>query len=76
MSEDALLKLYGPPLNIYQKDDGTTLYEYVERFQMNGQTVEARRYHFTIKNGKLVSKRITIRNQPAYEPLPDGWGNL
>lgn len=72
ISEEMLVKTYGTPLNIYHKDNGEIVYEYVERFQM-GMTdrgvVEARRYHFTIKDKKVIRKQMIIRNQPAYEPM-------
>ena len=72
MSEEALVKKYGHPLNTYCKDNGDVIYEYVERFQLGGatnNTIEARRYYFTIRNHKIMSKRMVIANQPAYEPM-------
>lgn len=70
ISEDLLIKTYGYPLNIVVNGDNTKQFEYVERFQMgNSQlsVIEVRRYFFYIKDGKVVSKRMTIRNQPAWE---------
>jgi len=77
MSEETLVKTYGRPLNTYVKDDGTTIYEYVERFQMGSaqfggsynSTVEARTYLFYIKDHKIIRKQMVIRNQPGYEPM-------
>ena len=72
MSEEMLVKTYGHPLNVYHKDNGEVVYEYVERFQM-GMTekriVESRRYYFTIKDKKIIHKQMVISNQPAYEPM-------
>ncbi len=72
MSEELLVKTYGPPFNRYYKDDGLVIYEYVERFSMGSaerRIVESRRYYFTIKDGKIISKQMSTRNQPAYEPM-------
>lgn len=70
MSEELLIKTYGYPVNIVVNDNDTKQYEYVERFQTGGSELsilEVRRYFFYIKDGKIVSKRKTIRNQPAWE---------
>ncbi len=72
MSEEMLVKTYGTPLNVYHKDNGEVVYEYVERFQMGAidrAAVESRRYYFTIKNKKIIRKQMVISNQPAYEPM-------
>jgi hypothetical protein len=77
MSEDALVKTYGKPLNVYHKDNGETVYEYVERFQMglSDRYVEARKYYFTMKNKKIVHKQMVIMNQPGYDSFNDLPGN-
>jgi hypothetical protein len=70
MTEELLLKTYGYPLNITVKNSGVKIYEYVERFQVGATTtttVEVRRYFFYIKDGKVISKQMSIRNQPAYQ---------
>jgi hypothetical protein len=70
MTEELLLKTYGYPLNITVKNSGIKIYEYIERFQMgatNVTIVEVRRYFFYIKDGKVISKQMSIRNQPAYQ---------
>jgi len=70
MTEELLLKTYGYPLNITVKNSGVKIYEYVERFQMGATDVtivEVRRYFFYIKEGKVISKQMSIRNQPAYQ---------
>lgn len=72
ISEELLVKKYGPPLNIYHRDDGVTVYEYIERFNMGtaeNRIVEARRYFFYVKEGKVVSKQMSIKNQPSFEPM-------
>ncbi len=72
MSEELLVKTYGPPFNTYYKDNGIVVYEYIERFSMGSaemRVVEARRYYFYIKDGKVVSKQMSVKNQPGYEPM-------
>jgi hypothetical protein len=65
--------MYGEPLNIYHKDNGEVVYEYVERFQMgmSERYVEARKYYFTIKNKKVIHKQMVISNQPGYDFMND-----
>lgn len=72
MSEENLVKTYGEPLNKYYHDNGVAVYEYIERFNMGpaeNRVVEARRYYFYIRDGKVISKQMSIKNQPAYEPM-------
>ena len=72
MSEESLVKTYGRPMHIYVKDDGTEIYEYIERFQLGtayNATVEARAYLFYIRNKKIIHKQVVIRTQPGYEPM-------
>lgn len=73
MSEETFLKTYGEPLNVYHKDNGEVVYEYVERFQMgmSERYVEARKYYFTIKNKKVIHKQMVISNQPGYDFMND-----
>ncbi|OGN61501.1 MAG: hypothetical protein A3F09_06120 [Chlamydiae bacterium RIFCSPHIGHO2_12_FULL_49_11] len=68
ISADALTKAFGQPYNIYQRDDGVSIYEYIERFQMGPgyRTVESRRYYFIVKENKVIGKQIRIYNQPGY----------
>ena len=67
MSEEAVREKFGEPLNRYHRENHVVIYEYVERFQMNNRVVEARRYYFVFKEGKLCSKQMTFKNQPAFE---------
>ena len=72
MSEENLVKAYGEPLNKYHHDNGVTVYEYIERFNMGpaeNRVVEARRYYFYIRDGKVISKQMSIKNQPAFQPM-------
>ena len=72
ISEENLVKTYGPPLNIHHHDNGIVVYEYVERFTMGAaerRIVEVRRYYFYIKDGLVISKQMVIKNSPAYEPM-------
>jgi len=74
MSESQLIKTFGTPLNVYHREGGVVIYEYIERFAMGPhgrQIKEARRYYFFIREGKVVSKQMVIRNQPAFEPMGD-----
>ena len=72
MPEELLVKQFGDPLNTYYRDNGDVIYEYIERFQLGltqKRIVEAKRYYFTAKNGKIISKRIVVKNQPFFEPM-------
>ena len=72
MSEELLVKTYGPPFNTYHQDNEVIVYEYVERFNMGAaeqRVVEARRYYFFIHEGKVVSKQMAIKNIPGYDPM-------
>lgn len=73
MSEEALRKKFGDPFNTYVQDNGVMVYEYIERFQKLGPNqqlvLESRRYYFHIKDNKVVSKHMVIRDLPGYEPM-------
>ena len=73
MSEELLVKTYGEPLNRYYRDNGeVVIYEYVERFAMGTaekNIVQARRYYFFVKEGKIISRQMAIKNQPAYDQM-------
>ena len=72
MSEELLVKTYGEPHSMQHRDNGVVIYEYVERFNMGAaeqRVVEMRRYYFYIRDGKIASKQMAIRNQAPYEPL-------
>lgn len=73
MSEESLINTYGTPLNVYHKDNGEIIYEYIERFPMNASSryVESRRYYFHIKNKKVTHKQMVISNQPGYDFVTD-----
>ena len=73
MPEESLVNTYGKPLNVYHKDNGEVIYEYVERFQMgmSDRYVEARKYYFIIKNHKVIHKQMIISNQPGYDFMND-----
>lgn len=75
MSEETLVKTFGPPHSTSHRDSGVVIYEYIERFEMvmEGQTeqsiIEMRRYYFFIKDGIVVSKHMRLYDRPGYEPM-------
>ena len=72
MTEGQFIEKNGHPHSIISRDDGTIIFEYVERFSLgSGRStiVEIRRYYFYVKDGKIVGKQVKIINPPTYENL-------
>jgi hypothetical protein len=64
-----ITKTYGPPLSI-TSNKGRQVYEYVERFSMEGQVVQSRRYFFTVnEDGRIVKKQMTYNNIAPYQQI-------
>ncbi len=47
-----------------EQPDGTVEYEYIERIKEGARTLQERHYIITMKDGKVVSKRVK-QNLPA-----------
>lgn len=75
MSEEKLRETYGVPDFMTQKDDGLTIYIYIERFIVgSSRPVEERRYYYYIRDQKVVAKNVRYYNAPANEAFdPDGY---
>jgi hypothetical protein len=56
----------GEPYSIHEKSDGTVEYEYVERIKEGARNLEERRYVITLKDGKVVSKKVKQSSPPPY----------
>jgi hypothetical protein len=57
----------GSPYSIHKQADGTEEYEYIERIPLGTEVVEENRYYLVIKNGQVVSKRMTQETPPVYD---------
>jgi len=65
-TQEELKKEAGAPYEINDKGDGEVEYVYIEKLNMGRRIVEERHYYFTLKNGKIVSKRVKERTPPPY----------
>ena len=57
-SQEEVVKAAGKPFAIHRKEDGSLEYEYIERFQTGGRTINERHYFIRIKDGRVVSKTM------------------
>lgn len=57
----------GRPYEVYPKGDGTSEYEYIERFQMDDRLLYEVHYFLLVSNGLVIGKRISKEKPPAYE---------
>ncbi len=65
-------KKVGDPYQVRKYSDGTQLYEYIERiYAVENEIIEENHYYFWIKNGQVVSKKITNQRQPDYDMIYD-----
>lgn len=66
-----LVNRYGEPRNIYQKEKGVVVYEYIERLRhgRGGRyLMEVRRYYFVIQEDVVISKTVRTIDPPPYYP--------
>lgn len=63
-SSSHVVSSVGQPYAIKHKEDGTIEYEYIEKIKAGGRDLEDRHYYLTIKDGKVVNKKI-IYGSPA-----------
>lgn len=65
-SQQDVVASAGEPYAVHKKADGTVEYEYIERFKVGARETEERHYYLLIKDGKVVSKRVTQLSPPPY----------
>lgn len=56
----------GEPFSIRELEDGTVEYEYIERIKEGERNLDERRYIITMKNGKVVSKKVKQASPPPF----------
>lgn len=61
-----VVKVLGKPYAIHEKGDGSLEYEYIERIKFGARNAEERHYFITLKEGKVVSKRVKQITMPPY----------
>jgi outer membrane protein assembly factor BamE (lipoprotein component of BamABCDE complex) len=64
-SKEEVIEKAGTPYSISKKPDGSEEYEYIERIKVGNRNLETRRYLITVKEGKVVSKKVDTST-----PLP------
>lgn len=57
----------GDPYRIRSKGGGIDEYEYIEKVNVAGDTLQENHYFILISGGKVVGKRVTTERQPAYD---------
>ena len=65
----ALEKQFGVPVSVITTKDGKTVYEYVEKINIGGQTVEMRNYYFLIEDGAVAKKKFNSTVRPPFENI-------
>lgn len=67
-SKEQVVAILGEPYSVRKLEDGSEEYEYIERIKIGARDAEERRYYITIRDGKVVSKRVKQSS-----PLPYGF---
>lgn len=65
-SKAELIATVGEPVSIKKHPDGSIEYEYVERVKIGARNIEERRYLITLKEGKVISKKIKGNSSLPY----------
>ena len=65
-SQPDVVTVLGKPYAVHEKSDGTIEYEYIERFQAGGRTINERHYFIIMKEGRVVSKRMSQSSPNPY----------
>ncbi len=65
-SQPDVVTALGKPYAVHKKADGTIEYEYIERFQTGGRTINERHYFIIMKDGRVVSKRVSQSSPNPY----------
>lgn len=69
-TKDELIASVGKPSLIKKHADGSVEYEYIERVKIGARDVEERHYLITLKDGKVISKKIKGKSQDIPYPTP------
>lgn len=65
-------KKVGDPYQVRKYSNGTEVYEYIERiYAVENEIIEENHYYFWIKNGQVVSKRITNSRQSNFDLIDE-----
>jgi len=65
-TEEEVIACNGQPFETKTKCDGTVKYVYIERLKAGGRDLEERKYILTLKEGKVVSKKIKYSSPAPY----------
>jgi len=65
-SSSEVVSSAGQPYSIKEKEDGCVEYEYIERIKAGGRELEDRHYFLTIKEGKVVNKKVVYGSPAPY----------
>ncbi len=57
----------GSPYAVHSKGGDAQEYEYIERIDLGSQTVLENHYFLIVREGRVVSKRMTQERSPAYD---------
>lgn len=66
---EEILMMYGYPQQIYQYEDGSEEYEYLEKSYQRSGVLEIRRFFFVIQNGQVTEKRCDQELSPLYNRI-------
>lgn len=66
-SASELRATFGEPYAIYDKGNGVSEYEYIERIATENELFYESHYLITVANGQVVSKRIREEDRPPYD---------
>lgn len=64
-----LEKQFGVPVSVITTKDGKKVYEYVEKINIGGQTVEMRNYYFLIEDGMIAKKKFNSTVRPPFDNI-------
>lgn len=65
-TQPEVIATVGEPYSIQRKADGTVELEYIERIKEGARNLEERRYIITLKDGKVISKKVKQGSPPPY----------
>jgi len=66
MSEKQLVAVAGKPYSTCKNEDGSVVYEYIERFNGYNRKIMQVNYYVTVKNGKVTHKKTEKSYPPSY----------
>ena len=65
-TQEEVVSSAGTPYATRQLADGSTEYEYIERFKAGGRNINERHYYILMKEGKVIAKRVKQTSPPPY----------